>query len=200
MFWNKKWIDHGPRNKTWYHVTSWRILGCPDDSLKIHGDEKVHFGHPGISGKWLEWRILWSWAATPSFRKFDRKICLSNWFEVVDMTNVRQNSTAFLADISLLEGRMGTDIRETLTFLMCEDSSPHPRLFLENVKTLTEKVPHKVWIWLPPPLFLKNVQTQAKKTAYGGYRISRPMQIVGPIQFWRGCVIYLKKNIYINIY
>ena len=121
MFWNKKWIDHGPRNKTWYHVTSWRILGCPDDSLKIHGDEKVHFGHPRISGKWLEWRILWSWAATPSFRKFDRKIFLSNWFEVVDMTNVRQNSTAFLADISLLEGRMGTDIRETLTLLTCAD-------------------------------------------------------------------------------
>ena len=39
------------------------------------------------------------------------------------MTNVRQNSTAFLADISLLEGRMGTDIRETLTLLTCADYS-----------------------------------------------------------------------------
>ena len=28
------------------------ILGSPDDSLKVHGDEKVHFGHPGM--KWLE--------------------------------------------------------------------------------------------------------------------------------------------------
>ena len=58
------------------------------------------------------------------FRKFDRKIWLSNWFEIVDMTNVRQNLTAFLADISLLKGSMGTDIRETLTLLMCEDCSP----------------------------------------------------------------------------
>ena len=30
-----------------------------------------------------------------------------------------------------------------------------------------------------------------KNPAYGRQRISRPMQIVGPIQFWRGCVIYL---------
>ena len=34
-----------------------------------------------------------------------------------------QNLTAFLADISLLEGRMGTDLRETLTFLMGADCS-----------------------------------------------------------------------------
>ena len=30
-----------------------------------------------------------------------------------------------------------------------------------------------------------------KNPAYGRHRISRPMRIVGPIQFWRGCVIYL---------
>ena len=30
-----------------------------------------------------------------------------------------------------------------------------------------------------------------KNPAYGRQRISRPMRIVGPIQFWRGCVIYL---------
>ena len=27
VFWNKKWLVHGPRNKTWYHVTSWMTLG-----------------------------------------------------------------------------------------------------------------------------------------------------------------------------
>ena len=32
-----------------------------------------------------------------------------------------------------------------------------------------------------------------KNPAYGRQRISRPMQIVGPIQFWRGCVIYFRK-------
>ena len=37
------------------------------------------------------------------------------------MTNVGQNLTAFLADISLLEVRMGTDIQETLTLLICAD-------------------------------------------------------------------------------
>ena len=37
------------------------------------------------------------------------------------MTNVGQNLTAFLEDISLLDGRMGTDIWETLTLLMRAD-------------------------------------------------------------------------------
>ena len=40
-----------------------------------------------------------------------------------------QNLTAFLADISLLEGKMWTDIRETLTLLMCADCSPFLALF-----------------------------------------------------------------------
>ena len=30
--------------------------------------------------------------------------------------------------------------------------------------------------------------------AYGRQIISRPMRIVGPIQFWRGCMIYQQKN------
>ena len=30
-----------------------------------------------------------------------------------------------------------------------------------------------------------------KKPAYGRQRISRPMRIVGPLQSWRGCMIYL---------
>ena len=34
-------------------------------------------------------------------------------------------------------------------------------------------------------------RSQFKNPAYGRQRISRPMRIVGPIQFWRGCVIYL---------
>ena len=33
-----------------------------------------------------------------------------------------------------------------------------------------------------------------KNPAYGRQRISRPTRIVGPIQFWRGCVVYLKKK------
>ena len=34
-------------------------------------------------------------------------------------------------------------------------------------------------------------QTLKKNPAYGRYQLSRPMRIVGPIQFWRGCMIYL---------
>ena len=64
-----------------------------------------------------------------SFRKFDQIIWLSNWFEVVDMTSWRQNLTAFLTDISLLEGRMGTDIWETLSLLMCADCSTYCAFF-----------------------------------------------------------------------
>ena len=33
-----------------------------------------------------------------------------------------------------------------------------------------------------------------KNPAYGRHRISRPMRIVGPIQFWRVCMIYLEKK------
>ena len=33
-----------------------------------------------------------------------------------------------------------------------------------------------------------------KNPAYGRQRISQPMRIVGPIQFWRGCMIYLQKK------
>ena len=48
------------------------------------------------------------------------------------------------------------------------------------------------------PISLKNVHLECtiyknfqKNLAYGRQRISRPMRIVGPIQFWRSCVIYL---------
>ena len=33
-----------------------------------------------------------------------------------------------------------------------------------------------------------------KNPTYRIQRISQPMRIVGPIQFWRGCVIYFKKK------
>ena len=45
-----------------------------------------------------------------NFGKFDQKIKPLNQFEVGQMTKVRQNSTAFLADNSLLEARMRTDV------------------------------------------------------------------------------------------
>ena len=35
-----------------------------------------------------------------------------------------------------------------------------------------------------------------KNPAYGRHQLSRPMRIVGPIQFWRGCVIYRNLFIY----
>ena len=39
-----------------------------------------------------------------------------------------------------------------------------------------------------------NCKWNKKNPAYGRERISGPMRIVGPIQFWRGCVIYLKNK------
>ena len=33
-----------------------------------------------------------------------------------------------------------------------------------------------------------------KNPAYGRHQISRPMRIVGPIQVWRVCVIYLEEK------
>ena len=33
-------------------------------------------------------------------------------------------------------------------------------------------------------------QNYLKNPAHGRHQLSRPMRIVGPIQFWRGCVIY----------
>ena len=44
---------------------------------------------------------------------------------------------------------------------------------------------HKAWYQLC------NFKSFTKKNAYGRQRISRPMRKVGPIQFWRGCVIFL---------
>ena len=38
---------------------------------------------------------------------------------------------------------------------------------------------------------LVSFKLMIKNPAYGRHGISRPMWIVGPIQFWRGCVIYL---------
>ena len=38
--------------------------------------------------------------------------------------------------------------------------------------------------------FVDQNNLEAKNPAYGRHKLSRPMRIVGPIQFWRGCVIY----------
>ena len=41
-------------------------------------------------------------------------------------------------------------------------------------------------------MFFTNLVFQMinKNPAYGRHQLSRPMWIVGPNQFWRGCVIY----------
>ena len=39
--------------------------------------------------------------------------------------------------------------------------------------------------------WFQSLNESFKNPAYGRHRISRPMRIVGPIQFRRGCVIYL---------
>ena len=39
-----------------------------------------------------------------------------------------------------------------------------------------------------------------KNSTYGILRISQPMRIVRPIQFWRDCVIYLQKKISFKIF
>ena len=46
-----------------------------------------------------------------------------------------------------------------------------------------------------PGLILISMSTPTSKNpAYGRHRISGPMRIVGPIQFWRVCVIYLEEK------
>ena len=46
---------------------------------------------------------------------------------------------------------------------------------------------------------LEYIKFSFKNPAYGRQRISRPMRIVGPIQFWRGGVIYQKKKSLKNV-
>ena len=40
----------------------------------------------------------------------------------------------------------------------------------------------------------QNIDFKAKNPSYGRHRISQPMRIVGPMQFWRVCVIYLEEK------
>ena len=40
----------------------------------------------------------------------------------------------------------------------------------------------------------KYVNVNVKNSTYGRHQLSQPMRILGPIQFWRGCVIYLYKR------
>ena len=44
------------------------------------------------------------------------------------------------------------------------------------------------------PFVLFKNRSITKNPAYGRHRISRPMRIVGLIQFWRVCVIYLEEE------
>ena len=43
-------------------------------------------------------------------------------------------------------------------------------------------------------LYINLKKSRRKNPAYGRHRISRPMRIVGPIQFWRVCVICLEEE------
>ena len=63
-----------------------------------------------------------------------------------------------------------SSLQETLNLLACADSST-------NSKTKYTE------------FFL--CKTNNKNPAYGRQRISRQMRLVGPIQFRRGCIIYL---------
>ena len=72
-------------------------------------------------------------------------------------------------------------------------------LFQKNmslIKSVPRRPNHFLKIQYQIHLFHFKVLTimLQKNAAYGRQRISRPMRIVGPIQFWRGCVIYLKKK------
>ena len=49
-------------------------------------------------------------------------------------------------------------------------------------------------IFFLPNLYSQNFKVNTKNPIYGRHQLSWPMRIVGPIQFWRGCVIYLYKK------
>ena len=66
------------------------------------------------------------------------------------MTNVLQNLTAFFADISLLEGRMGTDIWETLTLWMFVDCSTFLSLFIQFLALFDTFFSFRVFLHLVP--------------------------------------------------
>ena len=72
---------------------------------------------------------------------------------------------------------------------------PHIQAFspLIMIKTISDA---KTITLLTPSLHCHNFENNhlIKNPAYGRQRISRPMRIVGPIQFWKGCVIYLKQK------
>ena len=59
-----------------------------------------------------------------------------------------------------------------------------------NVKSLFENTTGKSIF----KIFKMLTKTLQKNPAYGRHQISRLMRIVGPIQFWRVCVIYLEKK------
>ena len=69
----------------------------------------------------------------------------------------------------------------------------------QELDSVGNRLSYPLWnphIFQPPYLncldFIPTIQK--KNPAYRTHRISRPMRIVGPIQFWRGCVTYLEKR------
>ena len=103
------------------------ILSSPDNSLKVCGDEKVHLGSPGISGKYLKWRISSSQVTTRNFSNFNQKMKFSNRFEVCWMTNVWHNLTAFLVDKACLRPGWGQTFRRSYSRL-----STRPVFYLQT--------------------------------------------------------------------
>ena len=73
-----------------------------------------------------------------------------------------------------------------------------------HTRTQTDKSTYRLnWPrgWFSENSFSHNINSIAiklrfskKNPAYGRHQLSRPMRIIGPIQIWRGCVIYLKKK------
>ena len=83
--------------------------------------------------------------------------------------------------------------------LECEDANQKARPFHDTIVQLRDKYfPLKLVRissldneWMHPALkstYMEMTKDYYKNPAYGRKRISRPMRIVGPIQFWRGCV------------
>jgi hypothetical protein len=54
----------------------------------------------------------------------------------------------------------------------------HTRNFWETFTLLSTLIPRRI------------IKTPSLNPAYGRHQLSRPMRILGPIQIWRGCVIF----------
>ena len=54
----------------------------------------------------------------------------------------------------------------------------HTRNFWETFTLLSTLIPRRI------------IKTPSLNPAYGRHQLSRPMRVLGPIQIWRGCVIF----------